>query len=273
MNVIPRCCFTAASEWPLKACLRAALGLLLVAVPGCEPPTRVSLPPAASLDTQAVDSAAPLPSADGEATQAGEATDPLDADAAEAEGVETAPSADGEPPSTNAEAAADDSTASAPEGDGSPDDDSVAAADSDDPPRRVFSSSRAPSRPGEAEKISFDDLVIGLQADVVYRPWMMKERPQELDGKKVRISGFMHGAIENPAKTKEFVLLRNLECKFGPGGQADHLAQVYMKPGVTTKYPGKDSIKVEGTLQIEPFTGSDGNTWSLYKIVDAEVVR
>jgi hypothetical protein len=146
------------------------------------------------------------------------------------------------------------------------------AAAGDEKPR-VFSSSRAPARPGEAEKISFDDLVIGLQADVVFRPWMMGDRPKELDGKKVRISGFMHGAVEDPTRTKEFVLLRNLECKFGKGGQADHLAQVYLKPGTTTRYPGKDSIKVEGTLKIEPFTGTDGNTWSLYRIEDAEVVR
>lgn len=150
--------------------------------------------------------------------------------------------------------------------------DRLAAADSEEKPARVFSSSRAPARPGEAEKISFDDLVIGLQADVVFRPWMMGDRPKELDGKKVRISGFMHAGAE-PVKTKEFVLLRNLECKFGPGGQADHLAQVYMKPGITTNYPGKDPIKVEGTLKIEPFEGTDGNTWSLYKIVDSEVVR
>jgi hypothetical protein len=150
--------------------------------------------------------------------------------------------------------------------------DSPRSAD-DSPPTKVFSSSRAPSRPGEAEKISFDDLIIGVQADVVYRPWMMKERPKELDGKKVRISGFMHGGIENPDKVPEFVLLRNLECKFGPGGQADHLAMVYMKPGTTTTYIGKDPIKVEGVLRIEPFLGVDGNTWSIYRIDDAAVVR
>jgi hypothetical protein len=143
---------------------------------------------------------------------------------------------------------------------------------SDEKPNRVFSSTRAPARAGEAEKISFDDLVIGLQADVVYRPWMMGDRPKELDGKKVRLSGYMHGGV-GAAQTKEFVLLRNLECKFGPGGQADHLTQVYMKPGTTTHYSGKEPIKVEGTLKIEPFIGTDGNTWSLYRIEDAAVVR
>jgi len=153
-----------------------------------------------------------------------------------------------------------------------PEESIAAAADSEGKKPKVFSSSRATARPGEAEKISFDDLVIGLQADVVFRPWMMGDRPKELDGKKVRISGYMHAGAD-PVKTKKFVILRNLECKFGPGGQADHLAQVYMKPGITTHYPGKDPIKVEGTLKIEPFTGTDGNTWSLYKIVDSEVVR
>src|SRR5690606_41987437 len=73
--------------------------------------------------------------------------------------------------------------------DGAPSDDTVAAVDRSERPARVFSSSRAPTRPGEAEKISFDDLVIGLQADVVFRPWMMGDRKStRLNSSHVKIS-------------------------------------------------------------------------------------
>lgn len=128
---------------------------------------------------------------------------------------------------------------------------------------------RTPRRPGEAEKITFDDLIIGMQADIVFRPWMLTDRPKELDGQRIMLSGFMHAGIEDPSKVKEFVLLRNLECKFGPGGQADHLAIVVMKPGSVTRYPGQTTVRVEGTLKMVPAEGLDGNTWSIYRIEDA----
>ena len=125
------------------------------------------------------------------------------------------------------------------------------------------------------EKITFDDLILGMQADIVYRPWMLESetnggRAKELDGKKVRINGVMHGGVASGKRNKEFVLLRNKECKFGPGGQADHLAKVFMKDGKTVSYTD-DTIFVEGTLKIEPEMGEDGNTWSIYRIEGAEV--
>jgi hypothetical protein len=129
---------------------------------------------------------------------------------------------------------------------------------------------RQPTRPGDAEKISFDDLNLGIQADVVYRPFMLTDRAKELDGKRVSIVGYMHGGVESTRGVKEFVLLRNTECKFGPGGQADHLAQVYLAPGETTAFE-KKPVKVEGRLKIEPFVGVDGNTWSIYRLEDAQI--
>ncbi len=130
---------------------------------------------------------------------------------------------------------------------------------------------RTPRRPGEAERISFDDLNLGMAADMVYRPFLLNDRVKELDGQKVSILGYIHaGATGN--KVKEFVLLKNTECKFGAGGQADHLAMVYLAPGETTKYQ-LDAIKVEGKLVVKPYQGPDGNTWSVYDLVDAKVVR
>lgn len=130
---------------------------------------------------------------------------------------------------------------------------------------------RTKPKPGEANKITFDDLIIGMQADIPYRPWMMDgHRAAELDGEKVRISGMMHGGASGQAKIKEFVLLRNLECKFGPGGQADHLARIYLAEGEKCQYTDKTVI-VEGRLHIEPYTGPDGNTWAIYRIDEVKI--
>jgi hypothetical protein len=129
---------------------------------------------------------------------------------------------------------------------------------------------RTPARPGEAEKITWDDLNIGMPADVVFRPFMLSDRVQELEGKRISILGFIHGAPDTRTKIKELILLKNTECKYGPQGQADHLAAVYFAEGKAASYTDK-AIKVEGTLKIEPFSGTDGNTWSVFRLDDAVV--
>jgi hypothetical protein len=150
-----------------------------------------------------------------------------------------------------------------------------AAKPDDGPPKkgRAPKADRAPRRPGEAEKITFDDLIVGMQADIVFRPFMLTDRAQELDGQRVSITGYMYGGVESTKGNKEFILLRNTECKFGPGGQADHLARVLLKEGKTADFTTQ-TVKVEGTLAIEPYSpseaeGGDGNTWAIYRLDDA----
>jgi len=135
------------------------------------------------------------------------------------------------------------------------------------PADRRPTADRGPIRPGEAEKITFDDLNVGMQADMVFRPFLLSDRVKELDGKRVAIKGYIHPGATGKG-IKEFVLLRNLQCKFGAGGQADHLAQVFMQKGSSVDYRLED-IKIEGTLKVQPFEGPDGNTWSIYRLEDA----
>jgi hypothetical protein len=125
---------------------------------------------------------------------------------------------------------------------------------------------RGPRRPGDAESITFDDLNIKMQADMVFRPFLLNDRVKELDGKRVAIKGYIHPGATGKG-IKEFVLLRNLQCKFGAGGQADHLAQVFMRKGSTIDYRLED-VKIEGILKVQPFEGPDGNTWSIYRLED-----
>ncbi len=148
----------------------------------------------------------------------------------------------------------------------------------DEPPKRAAlrpKADRSTTADG-VEKITFDDLILGMQADMVYRPWMLESesnggRAKELEGKRVRLAGIMHAGVQSQTKNKDFVLLRNKECKFGPGGQADHLAKIFMKEGKTAAFAGDDTVFVEGTLRIKPETGEDGNTWSIYEIEGAEL--
>ncbi len=129
---------------------------------------------------------------------------------------------------------------------------------------------RGPSRPGDAEKITFDDLNLGMQADIVFRDFMVSDRVHELEGKRISIVGYMHGGQAAQRGIKEFILLKNTQCKFGPGGQADHLANVILKADNSIAYTASP-VKVEGTLKLAPFQGPDGNTWSIYRLEDAQI--
>jgi hypothetical protein len=129
---------------------------------------------------------------------------------------------------------------------------------------------RTPRRPGDAEKITFDDLNLGMVADVVYRDFMLSDRVKELTDKRISLVGYMHAGQSSQRGIKDFILLKNTQCKFGPGGQADHLANVILREGSSTKF-SPSPVKVEGTLKVQPFNGPDGNTWSIYRLEDAQI--
>jgi hypothetical protein len=122
---------------------------------------------------------------------------------------------------------------------------------------------------GQPVEITFDDVNLRIQADVVFRPWMLTDRVKELDGRRVRIRGYML-PHERATGIRQFVLLRNKECKFGPGGQADHLVNVTLQDGVTTSYRHQ-VVQVQGVLKVNPFQGPDGNTWSIYDLAGERV--
>jgi hypothetical protein len=99
---------------------------------------------------------------------------------------------------------------------------------------------------------------------MVFRPIMMTERAQELDGQRVRISGYMLADAELRG-IKQFILLKNTECKFGPGGQADHLINVKVNVQNGAVYR-TEPVSIEGVLSVNPYTGFDGNTWSIFDL-------
>jgi hypothetical protein len=132
---------------------------------------------------------------------------------------------------------------------------------------QIESTSRGRTRENGVELITFDDLNLGMQADMVFRDFLLTDRARELDGQKVRIVGYMDGGVSQQKGITEFVLLKNTECKFGAGGQADHLLRVLLQDGVTVDYTRFGALQIEGVLKISPFNGPDGNTWSVYDLL------
>jgi hypothetical protein len=124
-------------------------------------------------------------------------------------------------------------------------------------------------RSGKPTDITYDDLNTEMPQDVKWEPKYLTDRIKELEGKTVKIAGFMLADFRTKGIT-EFVMLKNTECKFGPGGSAHHVVLVHLGPGEETRYTTR-AVTVEGVLQLKPWDGPDGNTWALYELRDGVV--
>lgn len=127
-----------------------------------------------------------------------------------------------------------------------------------------------PAEPGTeganaAVAITFDDLLLGLKPDTVFNYTQLTDRARELDGKVVTIRGFMEGGLTQSEDIREFILLRQEGCLYGPGAVADHVVAVRMQGDARARYKMTPTT-VTGTFRIRPRPGFDGNTWSIYVI-------
>ncbi len=118
--------------------------------------------------------------------------------------------------------------------------------------------------------ISFDDLELKMKEDAVFDRSLLTERAKELEGCRVRIRGFIYPSIMQQTGITKFPLVKNTECKFGPGGVAHHIIVVEMQEGSSTSFTVRP-IAVEGILSVRPYDGADGNTWAIYHMVCEKV--
>ncbi len=127
-----------------------------------------------------------------------------------------------------------------------------------------------------ALRVSFDDLdllkVCNMEPVVENAVEFMPDWLKGLDGKSVRIRGFMYPTYETEG-IERFVLARdNQICCFGRDPKIYDLVQIDMKPGKTTHYiPATRAFDVVGTLKIHMLS-QDGKPYGLYLIDQATVI-
>jgi len=121
-----------------------------------------------------------------------------------------------------------------------------------------------PVGPSQTYYLTFDDLEINMKESQKFEKSMLTPNVRKLNGKRVRISGVIHaGSIFKQSGIRQFVMLKNAECPFGPGATAHHNMRVTIAEGIdfTTR-----PVTIEGTLKVDPFNGPDGTTWALYTL-------
>ena len=127
-----------------------------------------------------------------------------------------------------------------------------------------------------ALRVSFDDFdllkVLNMEPVVANAKDLMPDWLTGLEGKKVRVRGYMYPTFDTEG-IERFVLARdNQICCFGRDPKIYDLVQVDMKAGKTTYYiPATRAFDVVGTFQIRP-QSEDGKLYGLYVIENAEVI-
>jgi hypothetical protein len=119
--------------------------------------------------------------------------------------------------------------------------------------------------------ISFDRIKFELKANADYKPEMLTPEIKALDGKNVRIRGFMFPSFK-PTGLTEWVLVRdNMQCCFGGNAILYDCIIVDMKPGKSTDYTTR-IVSVEGKFTIRDWFDLDGVRRAIYHL-DGEAVR
>lgn len=127
-----------------------------------------------------------------------------------------------------------------------------------------------------ALQLTYDDLnlfkVLNMDPVTPDAVSWMPEWMTSLNGKTVRIRGFMYPPFM-AEDLERFVLLRdNKECCYGPGAKIYDSIEVRMKPGTTTDYVSFDrSFDVVGRLKID-LQSAGSSVYALYIIEDASVL-
>ena len=116
------------------------------------------------------------------------------------------------------------------------------------------------------KEINFDDIKLDLKNDEPYkRSVHLTEKVEKLDGKRVRIRGWLLPGFQQSGIT-QFVLVRdNKECCFGPGAALYDCILVEMETGKSTEFTTRP-IAVEGTFSLSEFKGPDGRQLAIYRL-------
>lgn len=125
--------------------------------------------------------------------------------------------------------------------------------------------------PARIADISFDDIKFEMLKTEPFRREMLTDKINALDGRPIRIRGYILPSFQQTGLT-QFVLVRdNLSCCFGPGAALYDCIVVDMQPGKSTDF-SISPVTVEGTFSVRERLDPEGKALAIYHL-DGESVR
>lgn len=119
-------------------------------------------------------------------------------------------------------------------------------------------------------ELTFDDIKFDMVRNAEFRRSLLTEEIEKLDGKRIKIRGYMLPSFQQEGIT-QFVLVRdNMECCFGPGAMLFDCLIVDMNEGKSANYSIRP-VTVEGVFTIEVLQDEDDFTLAIYHLQASEV--
>ena len=118
---------------------------------------------------------------------------------------------------------------------------------------------------------TFDDIKFDIEPDAPYDRSMLTEEIEALNGKRIRIRGYILPTAQKRG-IEQFVLVRdNRECCFGPGAALYDCVLVEMETGKSAEFSIRP-VAVEGKFSLQEFIGPEGRPLAIYHL-SGESVR
>lgn len=128
----------------------------------------------------------------------------------------------------------------------------------------------------DALRVSYDDIdllkVLNMQPVPVDAPKHFPQWLRDLDGKRIRLRGFMYPPYESTGLTWFRLARDNQICCFQREPKVYDVLDVIMADGESTDYIANRPFDVEGIFRIEA-EADDTELFRLYRIEDAIVLR
>jgi hypothetical protein len=121
------------------------------------------------------------------------------------------------------------------------------------------------------KEVTFDDVKLDMKKGDPYEASLLSDKVKQLDGKSIRIRGYILPGFQQTGIT-QFVLVRdNMECCFGPGAMLHDCILVEMVAPASTSFTVRP-VSVEGKFSIREVKDPvNGNYLAIYHLDGKEV--
>ncbi len=139
--------------------------------------------------------------------------------------------------------------------------------------RQVVEERKARDAARKRGEITFDDLKFEMEKGGTFHEEMLTKEIHELQGKTVRIRGFiLPTSVFQKTGIERFVLVRDSkECCFGPGAMLYDCVIIEMAPPKTTTYATRIvTVKGKFEIDVDTYTNEDGH-YAVFRMIADEV--